>query len=116
MSSKQTLSKNPEANTKTNSNQKPTTNVNPPAVNKGVTESIQSQALTNVKSNELITKVFVENFPSRIEIFTLLDNYLQKNGYKKDYTSDNKDNKIIFIFKNPVFISYNFLGHWIRIR
>ncbi len=51
---------------------------------------------------EYITKVSVENFPSRVELFSFLDNYLVKNEYKKDYTSDNKDNKVIFSFKNPV--------------
>ncbi len=100
MSSKLPVNKNSETTTKTNQvNQKASSIQNTQVTNKN--NNIEQVPDKSTK-NEMITKVFVENFPSRIEIFTLLDNYLQKNGYKKDYTSDNKDNKIIFAFKNPV--------------
>lgn len=56
----------------------------------------------NNSSTEYITKVCVESFPSRIELYSFLDLFLVKRGMKKDYTSDNKDNLITFSFKNPV--------------
>lgn len=51
---------------------------------------------------EIISKVIVENFPSRLELYNFLDSFLEKNELKKDYTSDNKDCVICFSFKNPV--------------
>lgn len=51
---------------------------------------------------EYITKASVEFFPSRVELYSFLDNFIEKNGLKKDYTSDNKDSMIVFSFKNPV--------------
>ncbi len=57
---------------------------------------------TNSKEPEYITKVSVEQFPSRVELYSFLDSFLEKNNFKKDYTSENKDNLIIFSFKNPV--------------
>jgi hypothetical protein len=63
-----------------------------------------SNSLSNSYSREpeYITKVSIEHFPSRVELYSFLDSFLQKNDYKKDYTSENKDNLIIFSFKNPV--------------
>jgi hypothetical protein len=55
------------------------------------------------KEAELICKVSVEGFPSRLELYNFLDFFLEKQELKKDYTSDNKDNCIIFSFKKPVF-------------
>lgn len=49
----------------------------------------------------LITRVIIENFPSRVEIYQKLDTFIANNNFKKDYTGDNKDSIIIFKFKNP---------------
>jgi hypothetical protein len=56
----------------------------------------------NHLQSELTAKVYVESFPSRVELFYLLDNFLEQKGIAKDYMSDNKDNMIIFKFNNPV--------------
>lgn len=62
-----------------------------------------------IKNNDLlfIAKVIIENFPSRVELYGLLDKYITDNKFVKDYTSDNLDNKVVFVFKNSVF---NFLN------
>jgi hypothetical protein len=52
--------------------------------------------------NNLRSVIRIENFPSRIELFELLDKYLSQNNIVKDYTTDNKDNIISFQFKNSV--------------
>jgi hypothetical protein len=54
------------------------------------------------KDAEIITKVAIEHFPSRVELYNFLDTFLEKLDIKKEYTSENKDNMIIFSFKNPV--------------
>lgn len=48
------------------------------------------------------SRVIVELFPSRVELYQLLDKFIQNNNYDKDYTSDNRDNIVHFMFKNPV--------------
>jgi hypothetical protein len=53
-------------------------------------------------SNIMKSIVKIENFPSRIEIFDLLNNYLSQNNLTNDYITNNKDNVISFIFKNSV--------------
>ena len=42
--------------------------------------------------------VLIENFPSRTEVYELVDNYLKENGYPSNYKSRNKDNLITFYF------------------
>jgi hypothetical protein len=61
-----------------------------------------------INDADLVTKVTVENFPSRMELYNLLDVFLEKNNIKKDYTSEDKDNKIVFLFKSPVKLFFNF--------
>ncbi len=63
--------------------------------------------------NDMITKVIIENFPSRTELYGLLDKFLEINNYTKDYVSDNKDLIIVFSFKNPV---YNLLSRMLHLR
>jgi hypothetical protein len=53
-------------------------------------------------SNNITSIVKIENFPSRIEIFDLLDKYFYQNNMIKDYKTTNKDNTISLIFKNSV--------------
>ncbi len=60
-----------------------------------------------MSSNGLSGKVRVENFPSRVEFFMLLDQYIEDNGLIKDYKSDNKDKLIILYFKNVVLMISN---------
>jgi hypothetical protein len=52
--------------------------------------------------NNMKSIVKIENFPSRIEVFDLLDKFLFEKNADKDYLSDNKDNTISFTFKNSV--------------
>jgi hypothetical protein len=54
------------------------------------------------QNNNMKSIVKIENFPSRIEIFDMLDKFLSEKNMGKDYTSDNKDNTISFTFKNSV--------------
>jgi hypothetical protein len=57
---------------------------------------------SEVQSQELfVSRVIVENFPSRVELYQILDKFISDNKYAKDYTADNKDNIVQFIFKNP---------------
>jgi restriction endonuclease S subunit len=58
----------------------------------------------NNNNDLFIAKVIVENFPSRVELYSLLDNFISENNYVKDYTTDNKDNMVTFIIKNLVCI------------
>jgi hypothetical protein len=54
--------------------------------------------------NELITKLSIEGFPSRTELYSILDNFLEEKGYdhpQREYSSDNKDLLITFSFQNP---------------
>ena len=55
-----------------------------------------------MENNNMKSIVKIESFPSRIEIFDLLDKFLTEKNMPKDYTSDNKDNTISFQFKNSV--------------
>lgn len=48
-----------------------------------------------------ITRVVVENFPSRVELFQKLDNFVKENKLPRDFSTDNKDSIVYFIFKNP---------------
>jgi hypothetical protein len=61
-----------------------------------------SQNNACLKEIDLISKVSVEGFPSRLELYNFIDYFLEKHELKKDYTSDNKDNCIVFSFKKPV--------------
>jgi hypothetical protein len=61
-----------------------------------------SQNNGSLKETDLICKVSVEGFPSRLELYNFIDYFLEKQDLKKDYTSDNKDNCIVFSFKKPV--------------
>jgi hypothetical protein len=54
------------------------------------------------QNDNLISRVIVEFFPSRVELYQLLDKFLAEHNYAKDYTSDNRDNIVHFMFKNPV--------------
>ena len=57
---------------------------------------------TDSNKNEMfISRVIVENFPSRVELYQKLDNFISENNYPRDFTTDNKDNIVHFIFKNP---------------
>jgi hypothetical protein len=57
---------------------------------------------TDTNEDSFVARVVVENFPSRVELYDMLDEFLQKNGYVKDYTSDNKDKIVFFFFKRSV--------------
>lgn len=66
---------------------------------------------------ELRSRIIVENFPSRQELYQLLDQFLENSGQKKDYTAHNKDNAIHFLFKNTVLIcELTILGCCLPIR
>lgn len=49
-----------------------------------------------------ISKVTIEGFPSRTEIYELVNKFFDQNSFEKDYTVDNKDLVIIFCFKSSV--------------
>jgi hypothetical protein len=58
------------------------------------------QPVNNVVSSKC--KVSIDFFPSRAEIYTMLDNFLESNNYKKDYESGNKGTGVEIIFNNSV--------------
>jgi hypothetical protein len=53
-------------------------------------------------SKELITRVTVENFPSRPEMLEMLDRFLLQNGYSRDYKINNRDLALDILFKDSV--------------
>lgn len=56
-----------------------------------------------LSSNKLKNKVIIENFPSSLELYDLLNNFLKKNNYPKNYDSEHKSNTMIeFSFKQAV--------------
>ena len=64
----------------------------------GLNSSNQSYNLSNPSK----CKVSIDFFPSRTEIYTMLDNFLESNNYNKDYESSNKGTGIEIIFNNSV--------------
>jgi hypothetical protein len=61
--------------------------------------------MKNPKEKEkdlFICKLIVKNFPSRIELYQMLDNFITKHNYVKDYKADNNDTSVQFRFNNPV--------------
>jgi hypothetical protein len=59
----------------------------------------------------MLTKVTIEGFPSRTELFLLLDNFLSEEVESKEYSTENKDSSVIFIFKDSVFIFLIAIGY-----
>ncbi len=56
-----------------------------------------------LQNNDIfIAKVIIENFPSRVELYQILDSFLQDRKQTKDYTSDDRDNMVFLTFKNSV--------------
>lgn len=53
-------------------------------------------------------KISIENFPSRSEVLLLLDKFINKNKYDKDYITENKDKAINILFKTKD-IAHEFL-------
>jgi len=59
--------------------------------------------MKNTKDKDVfICKLVVKNFPSRIELYQMLDNFITKNKFTKDYKADNNDTSVQFRFNNPV--------------
>lgn len=58
----------------------------------------------------LISKVSITNFPSRTEVFMLVDKYLEANGLSKQYFSENRENEIIIKFGNTN-VAFDFIKH-----
>jgi len=52
--------------------------------------------------------VSIEYFPSRAEVYSMLDNFLESNHIKKEYESNNKGTGIEITFHNPD-IAYEFV-------
>lgn len=47
-------------------------------------------------------KLVIDYFPSRVEIYSLLDKYYEENNIKKDYHVDHSGASVEVLFKNPV--------------
>ncbi len=62
--------------------------------------SILDSSVTN--SKEIVTRVTVENFPSRPEMLEILDRFVSSNGYSKDYKINNRDLALDILFKDSV--------------
>lgn len=52
-------------------------------------------------SPQFLAKLKIENFPSRVELLTLIDNYLSSNGLPSNYKAINQDNQILLMLHNP---------------
>jgi hypothetical protein len=57
-----------------------------------------------VAESSFKTKLIIDNFPSRVEICTLLDRFYEENNLKKDYHIDHSGSSVEISFKNPVII------------
>ena len=55
-------------------------------------------------SENFLSKVEVQGFPSRIELYSELDRFLEARQIKKNYTSNDKDCAAQIKFTNPVII------------
>jgi hypothetical protein len=55
-----------------------------------------------IADNSFKTKVIIDYFPSRVEIYTLLDRFYEENNLKKDYHIDHSGSSVEISFKNPV--------------
>lgn len=62
----------------------------------------QLNNITNNTSNIVKCKVSIDLFPSRAEIYTKLDNFLEANNLKKDCETSNKGTGVEISFNNSV--------------
>lgn len=53
-------------------------------------------------NNQFITMLHIDHFPSRYEIYKLLEAFLSEKHYPVHYDSINKDKGITYVFTNPV--------------
>ncbi len=71
---------------------------------KNIKESINLKRIDkgkhHIKSQECL--VSIENAPSRAEIYTILNKYLENKNSKQEFIAENKGNRIDITFKNPV--------------
>jgi len=49
-----------------------------------------------------MSTVIVENFPSRQELFEMVNKFMDEKKFPKDYKSRNKGSSIEFLFSNLV--------------
>lgn len=77
-----------------------------PASNKGGQKRSASEApqesYINSGEPRIVTCVLIENFPSRQELFDLIDKYLESNEMPKHYRGYNKGSSLELHFENPV--------------
>ena len=64
--------------------------------------SIQFNVSDQANNNTIKCKVSIDFFPSRAEIYTMLDNFLSNNNYNRDYESNNKGTGVEITFNNSV--------------
>ena len=64
-----------------------------------MTKSPNKEKLGDVKSFHKLT---IDNFPSRLELYSLLNNFLTDNKIERDYKANNKEKGVEFIFDNKV--------------
>lgn len=48
------------------------------------------------------TKLVIENVPSRVELYSLFNNFLEENKFERDYKANNKENGVEFSFEDKV--------------
>jgi hypothetical protein len=59
---------------------------------------------STIETKELVTKVTIENFPSRPEMLEMLEKFVSQHGSSKDYKINNRDSAMDVIFKDSVWI------------
>jgi hypothetical protein len=62
----------------------------------------------NLDEKDLITKVSITSFPSRTEVFLLVDKFLEAHNLSKQYFSENRENEIIVKFDSST-IAFDFI-------
>lgn len=63
----------------------------------------------NLKNTQFKATLRIDHFPSRYEIFSFLEAFLNENRYPVNYESFNKDNAITLAFTLPVCIYISLL-------
>lgn len=98
--------------------------VNQPSKSQGHSYQINHHVLNNsinasdkreILEKKFISKVSITSFPSRTEVFMLIDKFLETNNLSKQYFSENKDNEIIVKFDDTS-IAFDFIKYINQIK
>lgn len=66
------------------------------SMNQSKNSNTQS-SISNIEEEEFTSKITISNFPSRSEIISIIEDFIQSNNFPSDYRTENKDN-CIYVF------------------